>query len=105
MALAVGRGLAADRRGLAGSGPAPVFAGSGGRRPRAMNEAPPRSDRHRAERDHFDAALTIARMPARTASGGQGHGGQGFDLTTYYSEPTLELGKKQSMVATSALKV
>ena len=29
VALAVGRVLAADRRGLAASGPAPVFAGSG----------------------------------------------------------------------------
>ena len=37
-----------------------------------MNEAPPRSDRHRAERDHFEAALTIVRMPVRIESGGGG---------------------------------
>ena len=33
------------------------------------NEAPPRSDRRRAECDHFEAAFTIARMPALIASG------------------------------------
>ena len=65
VALAVGQGLAADRRGL-GS-----VAESGGRRPRAMNEAP-RSDCRRAEFDHFEATLTIATMPAFRASGNSG---------------------------------
>ena len=38
-----------------------------------MNEAFPQTDRHRAKCDHFDAALPIARMPERIASGNSGH--------------------------------
>jgi hypothetical protein len=44
------------------------FAWSAVRRPRAMNEAPPRSDRHRAERDHFEAALTTGSSRSRSVS-------------------------------------
>ena len=38
-----------------------------------MNEAPPQADRHRAERDYFEVAFTIARMPALIASDRLGH--------------------------------
>ena len=43
-----------------------------GRWPCAMNEAFPGTDRHNAECNHFDAAFTIARMPALITSGSLG---------------------------------
>ena len=40
------------------------------RRPRAMNEAFPQTDHHRAKCDHFAVAFTIARMPPRSFAPG-----------------------------------